>query len=401
MSASILHVDLDAFYAAVEQLDDPALRGQPVIVGGLGNRGVVSTASYEARPFGVHSAMPMSRARKACPHAVFRAPRMGRYVEKSRQVMAILDDVTPLVEQLSVDEAFLDVSGARRRIGTPVEIAGLIRERIHAEAGLAASVGVASTKFLAKLGSELAKPDGLLEVPAGEERAFLAPLPVSRLWGVGPATLTKLDRMGLRTIGDIAAVDEAVLTRALGASLGAHLAALARNDDSRAVVPDRDAKSIGAEETFGRDLRTTHECARELLRVTDRVCERLRHAGLTARTITLKVRFGDFETRTRARTLPAPTDVSTVVLATARELLDEFDVTRGIRLLGVSCAQFDGAEAGVSQPMLALDDPGGVEHERTERRAAVERAVEGVRNRFGSSAVRPAALVETDRGDRS
>jgi DNA polymerase-4 len=399
-ASAILHVDLDAFYAAVEQLDDSALRGKPVIVGGLGNRGVVSTASYEARPFGVHSAMPMSRARKLCPHAVFRSPRMGRYTEKSREVMAILEDVTPLVEQLSVDEAFLDVSGARRRIGTPVEIAGLIRERIHAQAGLTASVGVASTKFLAKLGSELAKPDGLLEVPAGEERAFLAPLPVSRLWGVGPATLTKLDRMGVRTIGDIAELDETVLTRALGASLGAHLAALARNVDARAVVPDRDAKSIGAEETFGHDLRTREECARELLRLTDRVCERLRHAGLTARTITLKIRFGDFETRTRARTLTVSTDVSTVVLATVRELLDEFDVTRGIRLLGVSCAQFGDAESGTTQPMLALDDPVGVEQERTERRAAVERAVDGVRNRFGSSAVRPLGLiVESERGD--
>jgi DNA polymerase-4 len=395
-AASILHVDLDAFYAAVEQLDDPSLRGRPVVVGGLGKRGVVSTASYEARPFGVHSAMPMARARKACPYAVFLAPRMKRYDEKSREVMAILDDVTPLVEQLSVDEAFLDVSGARRRIGPPVEVARLIRRRIQIEAGLSASVGVASTKFLAKLGSELAKPDGLLEIPAGEERAFLAPLPVSRLWGVGPATLTKLDRMGLRKIGDIAAVDEAVLTRALGASLGAHLAALARNDDPRVVVPERDAKSIGAEETYGDDLRTRDACARELLRLTDRVCERLRHAGLTARTITLKIRFADFETRTRARTLATPTDVSTVVLATARELLEEFDVMRGIRLLGVSCAQFGDAEPDIVQPTLALDDDAGVEQERTERRAAVERAVDGVRGRFGSGAVRPAALVEPD-----
>lgn len=392
----ILHVDLDAFFAAVEQLDDPRLRGKPVVVGGLGHRGVVSTASYEARPYGVHSAMPMTRARSACPHAVFLSPRMSRYVEKSQEVMAILGDVTPLVEQLSVDEAFLDVSGARRLMGAPVDIAALVRRRIHDLTGLTASVGVASTKFLAKLASELAKPDGLLAVPAGEERAFLAPLPVSRLWGVGPSTLRKLDRMALRTIGDIAAIDGEVLERALGPSLGAHLHALARNDDPRAVVPERDAKSIGAEETFDKDLRTRHACERELVRLTDRMCARLRRAHLTARTITLKIRFGNFETRTRARTLSEATDVSTVVLETARELLEEFDLARGIRLLGVSCSRLDESVAA-AQSMLALDDDSSVQHERTERRAAVERAVDVVRERFGLRAVGPATLVEPDR----
>jgi DNA polymerase-4 len=392
----ILHVDLDAFFAAVEQLDDPRLRGKPVVVGGLGHRGVVSTASYEARPYGVHSAMPMTRARSACPHAVFLSPRMSRYVEKSQQVMAILGDVTPLVEQLSVDEAFLDVSGARRLMGAPVDIAALVRRRIHEGTGLTASVGVASTKFLAKLASELSKPDGLLAVPAGEERAFLAPLPVTRLWGVGPATLRKLDRMALRTIGDIAAIGGDVLERALGPSLGAHLHALARNEDPRAVVPERDAKSIGAEETFDEDLRTRHACERELVRLTDRVCARLRSAHLTTRTITLKIRFGDFETRTRARTLTDATDVSTVVLETARELLDEFDPARGIRLLGVSCSRLDEGVSG-AQSMLALDDDSTMQHERTERRAAVERAVDVVRERFGLRAVGPATLVEPDR----
>jgi DNA polymerase-4 len=392
----ILHVDLDAFFAAVEQLDDPRLRGKPVVVGGLGHRGVVSTASYEARPYGVHSAMPMTRARSACPDAVFLSPRMSRYVEKSQEVMAILGDVTPLVEQLSVDEAFLDVSGARRLMGAPVDIAALVRWRIHDLTGLTASVGVASTKFLAKLASELAKPDGLLAVRAGEERAFLAPLPVSRLWGVGPSTLRKLDRMALRTIGDIAAIDGEVLERALGSSLGAHLHALARNDDPRAVVPERDAKSIGAEETFDKDLRTRHACERELVRLTDRMCARLRRAHLTARTITLKIRFGNFETRTRARTLSEPTDVSTVVLETARELLEEFDLARGIRLLGVSCSRLDEAVTA-AQSMLALDDDSSVQHERTERRAAVERAVDVVRERFGPRAVGPATLVEPDR----
>ncbi len=229
--ATILHVDLDAFFASVEQLDEPRLRGLPVVVGGLGNRGVVSTASYEARVFGVRSAMPMARARQACPQAIFVSPRMGRYVEKSHEVMAILASVSPLVEQLSIDEAFIDVAGARRMLGSPAEIAATIRTRVQAEAGLCLSVGAASTKFLAKLASDLAKPDGVLVVPPGTELDFLAPLPVTRLWGVGPATLTKLERMGLHTIGDVARLDEQALVGSLGASLGRHLHALARNDD--------------------------------------------------------------------------------------------------------------------------------------------------------------------------
>jgi DNA polymerase-4 len=392
---SILHVDLDAFFAAVEQLDNPELRGRPVIVGGLGPRGVVSTASYEARLFDVHSAMPMARARQACPHATFLAPRMARYSEKSRAVMAVLRDVTPLVEQLSVDEAFLDVDGARRRLGTPVEIAGHVREQISAETGLTASVGAASTKFLAKLASDLAKPDGLLAIAPGTEREFLAPLPLSRLWGVGPATRGKLERMGLRTIGDVAALDETVLVRALGGSLGTHLHALASNDDDRAVVPERETKSVGAEETFGADLRTGSACDRVLVHLADRVGTRLREAGLRARTVTLKVRFGDFETRTRAHTLPAPTDVSTVVLATARALMREFDPSRGIRLLGVSCSHFAAGDVA-EQTSFAFDDDATVDRTRLARRAAVERAVDDVRDRFGSRAVRAAALIDPD-----
>ena len=394
---SILHVDLDAFFAAVEQLDDPRLRGKPVIVGGLGSRGVVSTASYEARRYGVHSAMPMARARRACPDGVFLSPRMYRYAELSEAVMATLLDVTPLVEQLSVDEAFLDVAGARRLFGSPVDIAHAIRRRVRDDLGLTASVGVASTKFLAKLATELAKPDGLLEVPAGEERAFLAPLPVSRLWGVGPATLRKLERMAVRTIGDLAALDEQVLARALGNATGAHLYALARNHDPRPVVPGREAKSVGAEETFGRDLHSPAECMRELVRLADRVCTRLRHAGLQSRTITLKVRFGNFETRTRARTLPEPTAVAAVVLETAGELLDEFDTGRGIRLLGISCAQLEEATNEV-QPVLDLGDGAATSRERMQRQAAVERAADDVRDRFGTRAVTRATLVDNERG---
>jgi DNA polymerase-4 len=393
--ATILHVDLDAFFAAVEMLDDPSLRGKPVIVGGLGNRGVVSTANYEARKYGVHSALPMARARKSCPHAVFLAPRMERYSEKSAEVMALLESVTPLVEQLSIDEAFLDVAGARRRLGPPEEIAAIIRVRIRAETGLTASVGVASTKFLAKLCSDLAKPDGMLLVPPGTERAFLAPLPVDRLWGVGPATRRKLDRMGMRTIGDVAALDEVVLVQALGNALGHHLHALARNDDERAVVPEREAKSIGAEQTFGHDLHDRATCERELVRLADRAAQRLRSAGLAARTVTLKIRFADFETRTRARTKPEPFDLSTVVAEAGRELLEHFDVARGVRLLGLSLSQF--APAPATQIELDLDGGGAPSaDERTERRAAVERAVDEVRDRFGSRAVRPATLVEPE-----
>ena len=265
--ATILHVDLDAFFAAVEQLDNPRLRGTPVIVGGLGNRGVVSTASYEARRFGVRSAMPMPRARRACPQATFVSPRMARYVEKSHEVMAILASISPLVEQLSIDEAFVDVAGARRLLGDPRQIAATIRRRVLDEVGLCLSVGVATTKFLAKLASDLAKPDGVLVVEPGTEAEFLAPLPVSRLWGVGPATMAKLERIGMRTIGDVARADEQGLVAALGSNLGAHLYALARNDDPREVVPERDAKSIGAEETFGADLQTMPQCELSLIHI--------------------------------------------------------------------------------------------------------------------------------------
>jgi len=371
-----------------------------VIVGGLGNRGVVSTASYEARAFGVRSAMPMSRARRACPQATFLSPRMARYVDKSHEVMGILASISPLVEQLSIDEAFVDVAGARRMLGGPPEIAATIRRRVLDEAGLCLSVGAASTKFLAKLASDLAKPDGILMVDPGTERAFLAPLPVSRLWGVGPATLAKLERMGLRRIGDVAAIDEQMLVGVLGSGLGGHLHALARNDDPRAVTPERDAKSIGAEETFPADLHAVSECERELLRLTDRACARLRSSGLAARTVNVKIRFGDFETRTRARTLAEATDVSTVVFAQARALLAEFDVDRGVRLLGVALSRLD-TVVGVQTTLGLTGDARSEQRQRTERRAAVERAVDDVRDRFGSLAVRPATLVEPSDDGRS
>jgi len=389
--SAILHVDLDAFFASVEQLDDPSLRGRPVIVGGLGGRGVVSAASYEAREFGVHSAMPMGRARRACPSAAFVSPRFDRYTELSREVMAILGSVTPLVEQLSIDEAFLDVRGARRLLGTGTEIARLVRRRVLAEVGLVVSVGVATTKFLAKLASDLSKPDGLLVVAPGTELAFLAPLPVSRLWGVGPATRQRLERMGVHTIGEVAALPESVLVASLGSSLGARLRALARNEDPRAVVPEREAKSIGAEETYAVDLQGERACDREVVRLVDRAGTRLRRAGLEARTVTLKIRYENFETRTRSRTMPAATDVSTVMLATARELLGALDAGRGVRLLGVSMSHLEPASA--AQGVLALGDDVAHADEQLERRAAVEEAMDAVRDRFGVAALGPASLV--------
>ena len=393
---AILHVDLDAFFASVEQLDDPGLRGRPVVVGGTGGRGVVAAASYEARAFGVRSAMPVAAARRACPGAVFVAPRPGRYREASAAVMAIVGTFSPLVEQLSIDEAFLDVTGARRRVGEPAEVGRRLREAIAVATGLTASVGIASTKFLAKVASDLAKPDGLLEVPAAGAEAFLAPLPVTRCWGVGPATLARLERLGVTRIGDLVRVGAAGLEPTLGAGLAAHLVALARNDDPRPVVPGGAAKSIGAEETFAADLTSRADCDRELLRLADRVAGRLRSVGCTARTVTLKIRFGDFETRTRARTLPEATAITTAVLDAARSLLDGFDPGRGVRLLGITASNLVEGP-GESQTELLVDDD-AVHRAATARRGVLDRAVDEVRARYGRGAVQPAVLLESERG---
>jgi DNA polymerase-4 len=398
--ATILHLDLDAFYASVEQLADPALAGGPVVVGGLGHRGVVAAASYEARALGVHSAMPIARARRLAPSAVYLPPRFDLYEAKSLEVMAILRDVTPLVEQLSIDEAFLDVAGIQRRHGRGADIARLLRARVRDEAGLAASVGVATTKFVAKLASDLAKPDGMLEVTPGTELAFLHPLSVRRLWGVGPATLRKLEAIGVHTIGDVAALPESILVAAVGAAHGRHLSALSQNRDERAVQTSRATKSIGAEETFPRDLKTVADVERELTRLCDKVAGRLRRAGVEARTVTLKARYGNFETHTYARTFPAATALSTVLAGTARELLTKVDVARGVRLVGVSASQLVGPGPVQTTLDLTTDGTGAGrastiagDRRRDERRADVERAVDEVRARFGERAVRPAVVA--------
>lgn len=392
---AILHLDLDAFYASVEQRERPELRGRPVVVGGLGNRGVVAAASYEAREFGIRSAMPSVRARRACPDLVFVAPRMDLYAEVSRAVMAILRSATPLVEPLSLDEAFLDVRGAERLLGTGPEIGEMLRARIRSELGLAASVGVAVTKMLAKIASDSAKPDGMWVVEPGTELEFLHPLPVRRLWGVGPATQRRLANYGVETIGDLAALPEATLVRSLGEAAGRQLHALAWNRDPRPVDPHRATKSVGHEETFATDRSDRRALEQELTRMADLVAARLRAHMLVARTVQLKVRFPDFSTITRAQTLRSPTDLSAVIADAARTLLADVEVERGVRLLGVTALQFDGG--GAVQEALPFDAP-AVAPEQD----ALERTLDAVRERFGPDAVGRAAhtsdgRVRTDR----
>ncbi len=383
--ATVLHVDMDAFYASVEVRRDPDLRGRPVLVGGLGKRSVVCAASYEARGFGVHSAMPMSRARRLCPAAVVIPPDFAAYSAASKAVMAVFREVTPLVEPLSLDEAFLDVAGAVRRMGRPASIGTWIRATVAAEQQLTCSVGVASTKFVAKLASARCKPDGLLVVPRDGVLDFLHPLPVAALWGVGERTEEVLTRHGLHTVGDLARTDLSTLTAALGASLGAHLHALAWGRDDRAVVPHEAEKSCGAEETFAEDLSDPAAIHRELLRLAERTASRLRQGGQVGRTIAIKVRFADFTTITRSRTLPVATDVSQEVYAAARDLYDALGLGwTPLRLVGVRVEGL--VRVGDAPLQLAFDTQGGG---RRDAELAVDRAA----RRFGDGAVRPATLV--------
>jgi DNA polymerase-4 len=390
----ILHVDLDAFFASVEQLADPSIRGRPVVVGGLGGRGVVAAASYEARRFGIHSAMPMARARRACPDAVFLSPRFDAYSAASKDVMAILRSVTPLVEPISMDEAFLDVRGARRLLGDGPTIAAKLRERIKAETGLTASVGVASTKMLAKIVSDLAKPDGMVVVEPGRELEILHPLPVERLWGVGPATQRRLARYGVVTIGDLAALPEATVVSTLGVAQGKHLHALAWNRDDRDVEPEREVKSIGHEETFPRDLHERAALEHEIVRLSDKVASRLRAAARVARTVQLKLRYSDFTTITRSRTLAEPTDLALELARTATVLLHDVDLGTGIRLLGVSAQQLEPADAvQAALPLDATAPTGASDHDQ---RSRLERTVDEVRDRYGDGAVVPARFAPSD-----
>jgi DNA polymerase-4 len=383
---TVLHVDMDAFFVAVEVRNRPELRGKPVIVGGLGNRGVVSTASYEARVFGVHSAMPTAVARRLCPHGIYLQPDHARYSEVSRGVMDIFRSVTPLVEPLSLDEAFLDVSGARRLLGPPTVIGELIRSRVEEAHGITCSVGVASTKFVAKLASSRCKPNGLLVIPHEQVLQFLHPLPVGALWGVGERTGAQLARLGLKTVGDLAQLPVPALRRAVGEAHAAHLHELAWGRDPRRVITDTPDKSIGAEETFESDVTDPAVVRRELLRLAERAATRLRAAGLAGRTVSIKVRFADFTTISRSRTLGAATDVSREVYETAAALFAALNTGAArIRLIGVRIEGLAASAGSAQQLVLGERERGWKEAER-----AVDEAV----RRFGRGTVKPATLVE-------
>ena len=381
---TVLHADLDAFFASVEQRDDPALRGWPVIVGG----GVVLACSYEAKAHGVHSAMGGAQARRLCPRAVVVPPRFSAYVEASRAVFAIFEDTTPLVEGLSIDEAFLDVRGMGRIAGTPAEIAARLRRRVRQEVGLPITVGVARTKHLAKVASAAAKPDALLVVPPDGETAFLHPLPVERLWGVGPATAQRLHAHGLHTVGQVARLPETALMQLLGRHSGRHLHAIAHNRDPRRVRTGQRRRSIGSQRALGRGRRSAEELDAILVGLVDRIARRLRTARRRCRTVVLRLRFDDFARATRSHTLGQPTAQTRTILAAARELLAAATPAierRGLTLVGLSLTNL--VDDGPGQLALPLD-----------RHRELDVALDNVRDRFGSTAITRAVLVGRDRG---
>jgi DNA polymerase IV len=386
----ILHLDMDAFYAAVEIREDPALAGKPLIIGHRGRRGVVSTCSYEARTFGVRSAMPSVIAERLCPHAIWRPGRMDLYARVSREIRRILDDATPVLEPVSIDEAFLDLTGVVPDLEGGRRVATRLKERILSEQRLTASVGVAPNKFLAKVASDLEKPDGLVVLPLDAVPRRLWPLPVERLWGVGPRTAPRLRAAGVRTIGDLLRAPDEVLEPLVGASWAGHLRALARGEDDRPVEPRRDAKSISEERTYVTDLRDPEEIDRALLERSEGVARELRREGLAGRTVRIKVRTGDFTTWTRERTLPAPTDLTEVIVRAARDLFRERITLgrRGVRLLGVGVTGLDSAASGQAG---LFPDPA----EERARRAA--RASDTVRDRLGDGAITRARLLRRTR----
>ena len=409
VAATILHVDMDAFFASVEVLDDPSLAGKPVIVGGAGARGVVASCTYEARAFGVHSAMPSIRARQLCPDAVFLSGRHSRYAEVSAQLHGILRDVTPMVEPIGLDEAFMDVVGAVRLFGPPVRIAHGLRDRVRAELGLGCAVGIGRSKMIAKLASRAAKPrasrvgldpgPGVVLVSPDEELAFLHAHDVQALWGVGPATTARLHSLGVQTVGDLAELPTDTLVRRLGRASGAHLAALARGEDPEPVTPNRPNKSIGHEETFSQDLVDPDELEHHVLRMAESVATMLRGESGAARTVTVKVKFKDFSMQTRSHTMSRPISTGGAIGQVAAALLAGIDPGEGIRLLGVSAS---GLSKGAAD-QLAFDLGDGLD-QANESATAIEQswhdvtaAVDAIRDRFGRSAVGSAARV-TDEG---
>jgi DNA polymerase-4 len=380
-----LHADVDSFFAAVEQRDDPRLLGRPVIVGAW----VVLAASYEAKAHGVQTAMSVARARRLCPGAVVVEPRMSAYAEASKAVYRVFDDAAPLVEGLSIDEAFLDVRGVRRLSGTPTEIAVWLRANVRERVGLPITVGIARTKFLAKVASGVAKPNGLLLVPPDGEFAFLHPLPVERLWGVGPVTAKKLRALGLTTVGQVAQLSEAMLVSILGRAAGRHLHALAHNRDPRPVRARRRG-SVGAQRALGRSATSPAEVDAALVGLVDRVTRRMRIAGRSGRTVVLRLRFDDFSRATRSYTLPQATANTATILATGRALLaiaGPMIQSRGITLVGVAVSNLE--NGGTVQLMLPFDPRGS---------DALDAALDEVRARFGSAAITRAVLLRRGEG---
>lgn len=387
--ASIMHVDMDAFFVSVELRARPDLRGRPVIVGFPAERSVVLSASYEARKFGVKSAMPMAVAHRLCPQAIIIEPRHKLYYEVSGQLMAIFESITELVEPLSVDEAFLDVGGAIRRLGPPLEIGQLIRRRVASELGITASVGIAASKFVAKIASTRCKPDGLLLIRPEETVPYLHSLPVNALWGVGGKTAEVLARMGIRTVADVAATPVSSLKKVLGAT-GEHVHRLSWGIDSRTVTPVRVEKSIGAEETFASDTADDALLHRELLRLSHRTAERLRASGMVARTVALKLRYADFSTVTRSRTVHTPLDSAQLIYGVAVQLLESLGSRPlTVRLVGVRAEQLE--TAAQTSLQLSLD-------RREDNWRAAEQALDKVAEKFGSKSVLPARLLEPGSG---
>jgi DNA polymerase-4 len=391
--AHILHADLDSFYASVEQRDDPALRGRPVIVGG----GVVLAASYEAKAYGVRTAMGGAQARRLCPHAAVVPPRMAAYTRASEAVFEVFRDTTPVVEPISVDEAFLDVGGLRRVSGTPVQIAARLRGEVRDRAGLPITVGIARTKFLAKVASQEAKPDGLLLVPPGRELAFLHPLPVRRLWGVGAVTADKLRTHGIDTVADVAELSESMLASLVGGAMGGRLYALSRNIDPRRVSTGVRRRSVGAQRALGRAGNTMSpaEVDAVVINLIDRITGRMRAAGRTGRTVTLRLRFNDFGRATRSHTLPWATSSTQTILATARRLVASaapLTAERGLTLVGFAVSEID--RSGAEQLML----PFAGTRKQPKDSGAVDAAVDLVRSRYGKSALTRGVLVGRDPG---
>jgi DNA polymerase IV len=403
---TILHVDMDAFYVSVEMRRHPELSGLPVVVGGSGQRGVVAAANYEARRFGVFSAMSSAKAKRLCPQAVFIPGDHAHYAAVSKQVHEIFDEFTPHVEPIALDEAFLDVTGASRLFGDGIEIGHRIRSEVELRLQLPCSVGVATNKFLAKLASKAAKPrptqggiepgPGVLSVEPGRELEFLHPLPVSALWGVGPATLKKLDRLAVRTVGDLSALPDDIVIRAIGRAHGEHLLELARGVDERSVQSDREMKSIGHEETFSYDLYRSDDIRAEIVRLSDDVAGRLRRHGWAARTAMLKIKFSSFETITRSVTPDAPMTTAPALVAALEPTLATFDPSIGVRLVGVSVANF--VEPVEQMSLFGTDSADSADVASVDRQwSSASRAIDQIRERFGRDAIAPARSVRRRR----